>query len=381
MKIAVISHLKFPIAEPFRGGLEMHTYLLVKGLQQRGHQVVTYARAGSDPSLNVRPVDDFTINMRTGVDTLEDHPEYGEDFLQKLHIYQEIMSDISANNFDVVHNNSLHYIPLMQSKRLPCPMITVLHTPPFASMQSAATYTKLHRNADFLSVSDHTGGVWAPYISESRTVHNGVDLRKWRFSARPINNKVAIWCGRFCPEKAPHLAIYAAIKAGYHLQLAGSVYDKLYFEDMVEPYLDHPLITYLGNLRHEELGERIGKASVGLFTSTWDEPFGLVLAEMLACGTPIVAFDSGAAREILCEDCGILVPKGDVDAMAGAIPRAAEIDRNECRKRIVENFTHEHMIKGYESAYLRAMARRARLRPSVAPGTSPLRVIERANVG
>ena len=363
MKIAVISHLKFPITEPFKGGLEMHTFLLVRGLQQRGHEVITYAREGSDPSLNVRPVESFRINMNEGIDTLEDHPEYDEEFLQKLHIYQEIMQDIREGDFDVVHNNSLHYIPLMQSKGLPCPMLTVLHTPPFASMQSAATYTKLHRNADFLSVSDHTGNVWSPYIRRSKTVHNGVDLSKWQYSPQPINNKVAIWCGRFCPEKAPHLAIYAAIKAGYHLQLAGSVYDKLYFEDMVEPYLDHPLITYLGHQTHEQLCERIGKASVGLFTSVWDEPFGLVLTEMLACGTPVVAFDSGAAREIICDGCGIIVPKGDVDAMAAAIAEAAGIDRADCRERVEQHFTHEHMIKGYESAYLRAIARRQRTQP------------------
>ena len=378
MKIAVISHLKFPIVEPFRGGLEMHTHQLVKGLQRRGHEVVTYARAGSDASLNVRPVESFRINMHTGIDTLEDHPEYDEEFLQKLHIYQEIMSDIRENNFDVVHNNSLHYIPLMQSKQLPCPMVTVLHTPPFASMQSAATYTKFHRNADFLSVSEHTKRVWSPYLRSSRTVHNGIDLRKWDFSAEPINNKLAVWVGRFCPEKAPHLAIYAAIKAGYHLQLAGSVYDKLYFEDMVEPYLDHPLITYLGNLSHRELAVRIGKASVGLFTSTWDEPFGLVLTEMLACGTPIVAFDSGAAKEVICEECGIIVPKGDVEAMAAAIPQAAAINREDCRRRVRENFTLEHMIKGYESAYLRAIGRQTRRRSAVTTGPH---LVERAKVG
>ena len=380
MKIAVISHLKFPICEPFKGGLEMHTYLLVKGLQQAGHEVVTYARVGSDPSLNIRAVEDFCINMSEGIDTLEDHPEYDEEFLQKLHLYQEIMSDIVENNFDIVHNNSLHYIPLMQSKRLPCPMVTVLHTPPFASMQSAATYTKLHRNADFLSVSDHTGQVWSPYVRKCRTVHNGVDLSKWQFCAQPINNKVAVWCGRFCPEKAPHLAIYAAIKAGYHLQLAGSVYDKLYFADMVEPYLDHPLITYLGHQTHEQLCERIGKASVGLFTSTWDEPFGLVLTEMLACGTPVVAFDSGAAREIVCDGCGIIVPKGDTDAMALAIPAAARIDRQACRRRVEKHFTHDLMIKGYESAYARAIARRRRTRVETTP-TTQTRTLKVRRVG
>ena len=376
MKIAVIGHFRFPISQPFHGGLEMHTYLLVKALQARGHQVVTYAAAGSDPLLNVREAETYSRP--------KDHPipperMYGRtdpDASFQHHRYGRIMRELSEGDFDVIHNNSLHYLPLQLSKQLPAPMVTVLHTPPFPSMSHSAEIAAVHPHAHFVSISDHVRRIWAPHVGDSDVVLNGIKTSDFPYSDQPLNHKIAIWCGRFCPEKAPHLAIYAAIKAGYHIQLAGTVYDELYFNDLIRPYLDHPRVTYLGHQTHEQLSRRIGQASVGLFSSIWDEPFGLVMPEMLACGTPVVAFDSGAAREIINLGCGIIVPKGDVEAMAQAIPHAAQKNRSTCRQRAQDVFSHEHMIKGYESAYLRATAAYAAAHP-----TEGLRVASRAQVG
>ena len=379
MKIAIVSHLKFPIVEPFKGGLEMHTHLLAKALIENGHEVVTYAAKGSDPALNLRVADDFADPKDRPVAPERMYGNTAPNASREHHIYRRIMLDIKRERFDVVHNNSLHYIPMAMVDQIGCPMITVLHTPPFDSMSNSARQAARFPHKSFVSISDHTTGTWAPFIDRAPVVHNGIDADSWTFSAEPAAAKIAIWMGRICPEKSPHLAIYAAIKAGYHLHLAGSIYDQIYFEDMVEPWLDHPMVHFLGHQTHTQLSKRIGQASVGLFTSTWDEPFGLVLPEMLACGTPIVAFDSGAAREIVDETCGIVVPKGDVSAMAAAIPQAIQKCRKSCRQRVLDRFTHGHMIAGYERGYRAAIARYRADKPAILPLTGITSQI--ANVG
>lgn len=349
MKIAVLSHLKYPIAEPFYGGLEMHTHMLVRQLMERGHQVDIFALPDSDPAFNIRPLERGKLRMNTGKDLFEGPPEFTRDFLDLQHTYLNAMLDIRDGGYDLVHNNCLHYLPPAMAHTLPCPMVTILHTPPFPSLQSGILTGSRCPNNRYVAISDHSGQTWLPYARRYRVIHNGIEVDRWPLSNQFIP-ETAIWMGRICPEKGTHLAIVAARKAGFRLRIAGAVYDQDYYEKEVLPLLG-PDIKLLGHLTHAELAREIGRSQVGLFTSTWEEPFGLVLAEIMACGTPVAAFDSGAARELVGEGCGTVVTKGDTDALARAMVESRSLSRADCRRHVEEHFSVRQMIDGYESLY------------------------------
>lgn len=349
MKIAIIAHLKYPISEPYYGGLEMHTHILTKELMKRGHEVTLFALGDSDPGFNVIEPPLRSVVMDQGVDLFEEDIKKEHQFVNKLHAYMNVVQHIQEGDFDIVHNNCLHFYPLAVAHTLPCPMVTVLHTPPFPSLQSGALLASKYLGNHYVAISNSLGQNWSDYISHYELVYNGIDVSNWDFCAE-AEPKTAVWAGRICPEKGPAFAIEAARLAGYHLKLAGDIYDQAYFDREIAPRLG-PKAEYVGLLDHAELAELIQCSAVGLFTSTWDEPFGLVLPEILACGTPIAAFDSGAAGEILDESCGVIVPKKDFVALAGAIHQAAGLNRAACRKRAVENFPIRRMIEGYENLY------------------------------
>ena len=349
MKIAIIAHLKFPIAEPFHGGLEMHTHCLTQELMRRGHDVTLFALRDSDPAFQVVEPALQAISPTPGIDLFEGEPGFGLEFINKFHSYMDVVQAIQRDGYDVVHNNSLHFLPLSLAHTLGCPMVTTLHCPPFASLRSGVILARPYLGNQFVAVSDSIARQWAEDITHCRVVLNGIQVERWQATLQGEAD-TAFWFGRFCPEKGPHLAIQAARRAGYKLRLAGSIYDHAYFDTHIAPELDDN-IEYIGHLDHAGICREAGRSAVGLFTSVWDEPFGLVLAELLACGTPIVSFDSGAAREIIPASCGVIVPKGDVEAMAAAMPRAAALDRTDCRTHAETAFAVGRMIDDYEAVY------------------------------
>ena len=160
-----------------------------------------------------------------------------------------------------------------------------------------------------------------------------------------------MWFGRIAPEKGTHLAIDAAVLAGTGLRLAGPISDRAYFEAEIRPRLALEGIEYVGHLTHAELVRFLGAASVALVTPCWDEPYGLVVAEALACGTPVCAFARGALPELLPEDCGRLVAPGDVEsARRGARP-GRRLSRAAARRHAVSACSIDAMVDGYVDLY------------------------------
>jgi glycosyltransferase involved in cell wall biosynthesis len=148
------------------------------------------------------------------------------------------------------------------------------------------------------------------------------------------------------------LAIAASRKARLDLRIAGPISDRAYFERDIAPALDQHA-RYAGHLSHSELANLIGGASALLFSPLWDEPYGLVLAEALACGTPIASFARGAVAEILDASCGIMVPPGDVGALAQAARDVQHLRRSDCRRRAEDIADFGVMISQYEGMYHR----------------------------
>jgi glycosyltransferase involved in cell wall biosynthesis len=158
----------------------------------------------------------------------------------------------------------------------------------------------------------------------------------------------ALWSGRLVPDKGAHLAIDAARKASIPLRLAGQRVDERYFKEQIEPRLG-PGVEYLGHLQRAELAVELAGAAVALVTPCWDEPFGLVVAEALACGTPVAAFNRGAMADLISDEVGCLVPPNDVAALADAMVVARGKSRSACRARAEALWNHDLMLDRYEA--------------------------------
>ena len=346
MKIAILAHLKHPIAQPFAGGLEMHTHLLTQALQRGGHDVTLFASEGSDPALH--PV---TLCPPTGeafdpvqamlIDSVESDA------------YAAMMEAVSNGGFDLVHNNSLHGIPLRASKRLRAPMVTALHTPPFPSLEAGVR--EAASGMAFAAVSQSLAEEWRTIVPDAQVIGNGIDLTTFAFRSEAAAPAYAIWSGRIVPEKGLHLAIEATRKAGLSLAFAGPRGDTAYWNAEIAPRLG-PDVMDLGHLDHAALALHLGGARVALVTPRWEEPFGLVVAEALACGTPVAAFARGALPHILDAGCGRLARADDTDDLASAILAAASLDRRACRARVEALFDAAVMTERYEALYHAVLA-------------------------
>ncbi|UFN46902.1 glycosyltransferase [Roseomonas sp. OT10] len=342
MKIALVAHLKYPIVEPFAGGLEMHTHLLARHLIARGHDVTLFAAEGSDRALNLRP-----CGAPTG---MPNTPREAEAIALLEHqAYAGIVDAITAGGFDIVHNNALHYLPLDEARRIAAPMVTSLHTPPFRELADAVANPG-HADLRFIAVSDTVAAMWRDIVAVPDVVPNGIELDLFRPRLEGPVAGHAIWFGRLVPEKGAHLAIAAARRAGVPLRLAGPRNDPAYWTDHIAPALGEG-VSYLGHLDHAALAEQVAAAAVAVITPRWEEPYGLVVAEALACGTPVAGFARGALPEIVDAWTGCLAPADDIAALARAIPAAAALSRTDCRRRAEERCDARSMVSGYEALY------------------------------
>lgn len=357
MRIGIIAHLKYPIAEPFAGGLEMHTHLLARSLRDRGHAVTVFASSRSEPELGLEAICSETAISNVGTAEAPD-----VSFFKEHHAYLSLMSDLRHRRFDVIHNNSLHYLPATMADTLPMPMVTTLHTPPFCWLESGIRLCRARNNA-YVAVSHALGRLWDHVVPTDAVVMNGIDLQRFSFHPKSDADPYLVWYGRIVPEKGLHLAIAAARKVGLPLRIAGPVLDEVYFREHVAPQLGANAI-HVGHLSHGRLAELVGGARAFLCTPLWDEPYGLVVAEALACGVPVAAFARGAIPEIIDASSGVLAVPDDVDSLAMSVLAALSLDRRACRRRAERVCDATRMIDAYEALYRRLVGKDdTKLRP------------------
>jgi len=344
MRIAVIAHLKYPIGEPFAGGLEMHTHMLASTLRDRGHDVTLFASTRSDPALHHEAICDETALLETGTAEATD-----VTFFREHHAYLTLMSSLRHRSFDIIHNNSLHYLPVTLADTIDVPMVTTLHTPPFCWLESGIRQCR-DGNMRFVAISEAIRAMWSPIVTVDRVVENGVDLARFPFRAAPDPEPYLVWYGRIVPEKGLDFAIRAAQRLGMELRIAGPISDREWFETQIAPALGDGVV-YVGHLDHGALARLIGGARAFLCTPRWEEPYGLVVAEALSCGTPVAAFARGAIPSIVDETSGVLAVSDDEASLADAVRRAMRLDRADCRRRAERHCDASGMIDGYEMLY------------------------------
>jgi glycosyltransferase involved in cell wall biosynthesis len=347
VKIAVLSHLKFPISPPFAGGLERHTHATVAGLQARGHDVTLFAAEGSDPAL--RPVEMCPpTGPHTGDaahDTIIDAAEHAA--------YTRMMAAVAKGGFDVVHVNCLHGLPLLESRRIAAPTVVVLHVPRFEPFATALDRARPH--VAVVAVSRQLAKLWDDGRSAIEVIGNGVDLAAFAPAPPDEIGPNAFWSGRIGPEKGLHLAIDAARMAGLELAFAGPRTDEDYWQAEIAPRLG-PDLRDLGHLGEAALAGHLSRSRVAVISPCWEEPFGLVVVEALACGTPVAAFARGAIPDLVDEATGRLAAPDGVAELARAIREASALDRDACRARAEARFGIDIMLDRYEALYRRVVA-------------------------
>jgi glycosyltransferase involved in cell wall biosynthesis len=254
-----------------------------------------------------------------------------------------------AGQFDLIHNN-FDYLPLTYLPLIKTPMLTTIHG--FSDPDILRVYHD-HKNTYYVSISDSDRDPGLPYLA---TVYNGIDLSNLTF--RPTPGDKLVHYGRIHNDKGTHLAIEVAKKSGMDLIIAGIIQDQDYFDNLVKPHLNQSSIQFIGPVNPEQRDALLKEAYTVLHLNTIPERFGLVMAESMAAGVPVIAMDLGSCREVITDkQTGYLVK--NVDEAVEAVAKINLIDRSKCRQRVEENFTIDRMVAGYEKVYEEIFSREA----------------------
>ncbi|MGB3606258.1 MAG: glycosyltransferase [Psychroserpens sp.] len=337
MKIGIIAHNAHPIREPFEGGLEMLTHLLINELYDRGHHVTTLCVKDSEVkgSMVFYKDSDFMVESSD----LKDFSQfYGS------------MVNFLKNDFDIIHNHSLSHHAISMGAITTIPFITTFHTPIFDNINVSIEAVSKNPNQRFTAVSNSLRDLYLKHLDKVETVYNGIDLSKWQMSE--IKLDYFSWCGRICKEKGLKEIIDLCEDHAVNIKFAGPISDLEYFEDHILPRIkSYKYCEYIGHLKQDLVNGFISRSKAFLFTSIWEEPYGLVIAEALASGSPVIANNVGAANEILSKHSGVLFNLSDTESFKSALLDLDYLSSADCRLRAEKFCSHMIMVDNYERLY------------------------------
>jgi glycosyltransferase involved in cell wall biosynthesis len=344
-RIAMLAPPWIPIPPPGYGGIEYVVALVTDALVERGHEVELFCAPGSRSKAFVRPL------------LPEAHPyEIERALIEADHVSRAFeafdQAAAAGHPFDVVHDHC-GYTPLAMADRIDLPLVHTVHGP--FDRETSPYYDHHGHKGNVVCISRSQAGMAPPGADVKAVVYNPIDVEAWPVGYQ--KQDYLLWVGRFTEEKGPQRAIKVAKATGRRLILAGVVQPghERFFATEIEPHLDGRQIEYVGEVGGARKQQLFADAFAFLMPITWPEPFGMVMVEALAAGTPVLAFDHGAAVEIIEHGVnGFLVH--DEDEMAELVERAAEIKPEDCR-RSAERFSPDRVAAGYEAAYAGAMER------------------------
>jgi glycosyltransferase involved in cell wall biosynthesis len=345
MRVAVIAPPWTPIPPPLYGGIELVVDELARGLQDAGHDVTLFATGDSTSPVPIRWTLEHAEGMRIGMAVPE--------LRHVLHAYADISRD-----YDIVHDHTV--VGPFYSERYPgLPVVTTIHGP--FNEELTDLYLALADRVPIICISRAQHAA-APQVPIAGVIHHGIDAGKFPVGdgAGDKEGEYLLFLGRMAPDKGAHRAIEIARKAGMRVMLAAKMreaWERAYYEEQVAPLLGADAV-YLGEVSHERKVELLAGARALLFPIRWNEPFGMVMLEAFACGTPVLAFPEGAAPEVV-EDgvTGFLCH--DDQAMVEAVDKLASLEREDCRASAEGYFATERMVADHVALYERVLAARS----------------------
>ncbi len=337
MKIAQVAPLTEAVPPKLYGGTERVVAYLTDALVELGHEVTLFASGDSFTKARLAPIWPRALRLDPDV----------KDHFVPLFMELETVAR-RAHEFDVVHAH-LDYFGYPLLRRLGTPSITTLHGR--LDLPELPALYEIYRDVPVVSISN-SQRLPLPQANYVATVLHG--LPQNLLTKGDGGGGYLAFLGRISPEKAPDAAIRIAARAGMKLKIAAKVdrVDEEYFKTTIEPLLSHGDVEFIGEIREDQKQEFLGNAAALLFPIAWREPFGLVMIEAMACGTPVIAFESGSVPEVLEEGVTGFIVR-DEEQAAEAVKQIAALSRERIRAEFERRFTAHHMAQNYLKLYAR----------------------------
>lgn len=353
MKIAQIAPLWERVPPPAYGGIELVVGLLTDELVAKGHEVTLFASGDSITSAKLESVHPQALRLDASI------KECGiYEMLQLAQVYER------AGEFDIIHSH-MGCAALPYSKLTKTPTVHTLHgvfTPDNEKMFSYA------KTQPYVSISNaqRENRLGLNHIA---TVYNSIDVSMHHFFPTADEPPYLAFLGRISIEKGPHHAISIAKATGMPLKMAGKVdpVDVEYFEQEIKPHIDGVQIQFLGEADHYMKNDLMGRAIATLFPITWREPFGLVMIESMAAGTPVIAMNLGSVPEVIADGVSGYICN-TVDECIAAVAKIPALSRLACRNYVARQFGVEQMAAGYEAVYQKILAEKFALNGQLVRG-------------
>ena len=346
MRIAQVSPLYESVPPKYYGGTERIVSYLTEELVRQGHEVTLFASADSVTKAHLISPCKRSLRLdKDCVDPIAHHILLLEQVFQM------------ADEFDIIHFH-IDYIHFPLFRRCHTPHLTTLHGR--LDIRDIAPLYQEFREIPVVSISNAQQRQM-PWLNWMGTVYHGLPKDLYRLHEVP--GKYLAFLGRISPEKRPDRAIKIAERAGMELKMAAKVdkADKEYFETVIRPMLNSPFVEFIGEIREGEKDEFLGNAYALLFPIDWPEPFGLVVIEAMACGTPVIAWRCGSVPEVIRDGInGFIVDS--LDEAVKAVERTRYLKRRVCRKIFEQRFTATRMAKDYLCLYEEALRERPLLK-------------------
>lgn len=330
MKIAILSPIAWRTPPVKYGPWEQVASNIAEGLIDKKIDVTLFATANSITRGKLQYVSEEAYN---------ENPDIDPKVWECLHI-SNLMEQ--ADKFDLIHNH-FDFLPLTYTGLIKTPMVTTIHG--FSSPKILPIYKMYNRNNFYVSISNSDRCLDLEYVA---TVYNGIDTNGFTFKKN--SKDYLLFFGRIHPEKGTYESIQIAKQSGRKLIISGLIQHKEYFDSKVKPFINDDDIVYVGNSGPRERDKLLGEAYALLHPVSFEEPFGLSVAEAMMCGTPVIAFNLGSMPELILNGkTGFLV--NTTEEAADAVANIKSIDRKYCREFAVSKFSRQKMVEGYLKVY------------------------------
>jgi len=338
LKIAQVAPLYESVPPKLYGGTERIVSYLTEDLVRQGHEVTLFASGDSVTSARLRATSDHALRL---------DPDCRDPLSHHITMLEQVAQE--ASDFDIVHYH-IDYIHFPTTRRTPQHHVTTLHGR--LDLPDLQPLYREYRDMPVISISDAQRKPLT-FANWQATVYHGLPPNLYKFQEMP--GKYLAFLGRISPEKGCDRAIEIARRSGIPLRIAAKIADGAdqdYFNAVIRPMLKEPGVEFIGEIAERDKSSFLGGALAMLFPINWPEPFGLVMIESLACGTPVVALPCGSVPEILEPDVSGFIGK-TVDELVAAVQRVDQIDRRACRASFERRFTDARMSGDYEKVYQR----------------------------